>query len=66
MSMPLLAHHVEINLFDVIVIEPETMPEHAVLAAVSAVAIGLLVYGIRAAVRDAKAWLGRRRGVVTA
>jgi hypothetical protein len=64
--MPLFAHHVEINLFDLIVIEPETMPEHAVLAAVSAVVIGLVVYGIRAVVRDARSWLGRRRGVVTA
>jgi hypothetical protein len=66
MFMPLLAHHVEIKLFDVIVIEPETMPEHAVLVAVSAVIIGLVVYGIRAAARDAKAWLSRRRDVVAA
>jgi hypothetical protein len=66
MVMPLFAHHVEINLFDLIVIEPETMPEHAVLAAVSAVVIGLVVYGIRAAVRDARAWLGRRRDVAAA
>jgi hypothetical protein len=64
--MPLFAHHVEINLFDLIVIEPETMPEHAVLAAVSAVVIGLVVYGIRVVVRDARSWLGQRRGVVTA
>jgi hypothetical protein len=47
--LPLFAHHVEINLFDLIVIEPETMPEHAVLAAVSAVVVGLVVYGLRAA-----------------
>ncbi len=47
--LPLFAHHVEINLFDLIVIEPETMPEHAVLAAISALVIGLVVYGLRAA-----------------
>lgn len=64
--MPLFAHHVEINLFDLIVIEPKTMPEHAVLAAFSAVAIGLVVYGIRAAIRDARAWLGQRREIVAA
>jgi len=64
--MHLFAHHVEINLFDLVVIEPETMPEHAVLAAVSAIVVGLVVYGIRAVVRDAKAWFGRRRGVVAA
>ena len=64
--MPLFAHHVEINLFDLIVIEPETMPEHAVLAAVSAAVIGLVVYGIQAAVRDARAWLSRRRDIVAA
>ena len=58
---PLLAHHVEINLFDLIVIEPETMPEHAVLAAVSAVVIGFIVYGIRAAVSDLRTWLAGRR-----
>lgn len=50
--MPLVAHHVEINLFDLIVIEPETMPEHAVLAAVSAVLVVLICYGARAAIRD--------------
>lgn len=64
--MPLFAHHVEINLFDLIVIEPETMPEHAVLAAFSVVVIGLVGYGIRAAVRDARAWLGRRREIAAA
>lgn len=58
---PLLAHHVEINLFDILVIEPETMPEHAVLSAVSAVVIGFIVYGIRAAVRDLRTWLAGRR-----
>jgi len=58
---PLLAHHVEINLFDILVIEPETMPEHAVLAAVSAVVIGFIVYGIRAAVCDLRTWLAGRR-----
>lgn len=58
---PLLAHHVEINLFDIIVIEPETMPEHAVLAAVTAVVVGLVVYGIRAAVRDLRGWFVARR-----
>lgn len=64
--MPLIAHHVEINLFNWIVIQPETMPQHALLAAASAIVIGLAVYGIRAAVRDARAWLGRRRDVVAA
>ena len=58
---PLLAHHVEINLLDILVIEPESMPEHAVLAAVSAVVIGFTVYGIRAAVRDLRTWLAGRR-----
>jgi Flp pilus assembly pilin Flp len=42
------------------------MPEHAVLAAVSAVVVGLVVYGLRAAVRDARTWLGRRRDVAAA
>ena len=37
------------------------MPEHAVLAAVSAVVIGFIVYGIRAAVRDLRTWLAGRR-----
>jgi hypothetical protein len=64
--MPLFAHHVEINLFDLVVIEPETMPEHAVLAAVTAVVVGFIVYGVRAAVRDAKAWLARRRDLAAA
>jgi hypothetical protein len=59
--MPLVAHHVEINLFDLIVIEPETMPEHAVLAAVSAVLVALVCYGARAAIRDIRLWLERRR-----
>jgi hypothetical protein len=63
---PLFAHHVEINLFDILVIEPETMPEHAVLAAVTAVVVGFLVYGIRAAVRDARSWLGRLRDLAAA
>jgi len=57
---------VELNLFDLIVIEPTTMPEHAVLAAFSVVVIGLVVYGIRALVRDARAWLGQRREIVAA
>lgn len=59
--MPLFAHHVEINLFDLVVIEPETMPEHALLAAVTAVVVGLVVYGIRGVVRDTRAWLASRR-----
>ncbi len=58
---PLFAHHVEINLFDILVIEPETMPEHAVLAAVTAVIVGFIVYGVRAAVRDLRTWLSGRR-----
>jgi hypothetical protein len=58
---PLFAHHVEINLFDILVIEPETMPEHAVLAAVTAVIVGFIVYGIRAAVRDLRTWRASRR-----
>jgi hypothetical protein len=61
---PLFAHHVEINLFDLVVIEPETMPEHVVLAAVSAVIVGFIVYGIRAAVRDLRTWLAGRRDLV--
>jgi membrane protein required for beta-lactamase induction len=64
--MPLVAHHVEINLFDLIVIEPETMPEHAVLAAVSAVLIALVCYGARAVIRDVRAWLERRRDTAAA
>jgi Flp pilus assembly pilin Flp len=59
--MPLLAHHVEINLFDLVVIEPETMPEHALLAAVTAVVVALVVYGIRGLVRDTRAWIASRR-----
>ena len=35
--------------------------EHAVLAAVSAVVIGFIVYGIRAAVCDLRTWLAGRR-----
>jgi hypothetical protein len=58
---PLFAHHVEINLFDIVVIEPETMPEHAVLAAVAAVVVCFIVYGIRAAVRDLRSWRTSRR-----
>jgi len=58
---PLFAHHVEINLFDILVIEPETMPEHVVLAAVTAVIVGFIVYGVRAAVRDLRTWLSGRR-----
>jgi len=61
--MLLFAHHVEINLFDLVVIEPKTMPEHAVLAAVMAVAVGFVVYGIRAAVRDLRTWRIHRRQV---
>ncbi|MFM8538636.1 MAG: hypothetical protein ACKOES_11290 [Planctomycetaceae bacterium] len=64
--MPLVAHHVEINLFDLIVIEPETMPEHAVLAAVSAVLVALVCYGARAAIRDMRSWLERRRDTAAA
>jgi len=64
--MPLVAHHVEINLFDLIVIEPETMPEHAVLAAVSAVLVVLIYYGARAAIRDIRSWLERRRHTAAA
>lgn len=58
---PLFAHHVEINLFDIVVIEPETMPEHAVLAAVTAVVVCFIVYGIRAAIRDLRTWRTSRR-----
>jgi hypothetical protein len=64
--MPLVAHHVEINLFDLIVIEPETMPEHVVLAAVSAVLVALVCYGARAATRDMRSWLERRRDTAAA
>jgi hypothetical protein len=64
--MQLFAHHVEINLFDLVVIESETMPEHVVLIATTAVVVAFIAYGIRAAVRDARAWLGRRRDIVTA
>ncbi|MBL6830052.1 MAG: hypothetical protein ISQ70_01400 [Pirellulales bacterium] len=56
---PILAHHVEINLFDVVVIEPETMPEHAALAAATAVVVALLAYGLRAAIRDSRSRWGR-------
>lgn len=62
--MPLFAHHVEINFFDLIVIEPTTMPQHAILAAVVAVTAGFFVYGIRAAVRDIRSWQKHRRQVV--
>lgn len=58
---PLFAHHVEINLFDILVIKPETMPDHVVLAAVTAVIVGFIVYGVRAAVRDLRTWLSGRR-----
>ena len=61
--MLLFAHHVEINLFELVVIEPKTMPEHAVLAAVMAVAVGFVVYGIRAAVRDLRSCRTHRRQV---
>jgi hypothetical protein len=64
--MPLLAHHVEINLFDLVVIEPESMPEHAVFIAVTAIVVGFVAYGVRAATRDALAWLVRRRDTATA
>lgn len=56
----LFAHHIEINLFG-LVIEPETMPEHAVLAAASAVLVGFLVYCVRCALRDLRSWIGSRR-----
>jgi hypothetical protein len=58
---PLFAHHVEINLFDIVVIEPETMPEHAAMAVVAAVVVCFIVYGIRAAVRDLRSWRTSRR-----
>lgn len=58
---PLFAHHVEINLFDLIVIEPETMPEHVAMAVVAAVVVCFIVYGIRAAARDLRTWLAGRR-----
>jgi hypothetical protein len=62
----LFAHHVEINLFDLVVIEPETMPEHAVLAAATAVLVGFFVYGMRCAVRDLRSWVGSRRSPAAA
>jgi hypothetical protein len=64
--MPIVAHHVEINLFDIIVIEPETMPEHALLAAICAVLVALVCYGARSAIRDTRSWFGRRRDAAAA
>lgn len=64
--MLLMAHHVVLNLFDLVVIEPETMPEHAVLAIVSAVLLALVCYGTRAAIRDMRSWLSRQRDTAVA
>ena len=62
----LFAHHVEINLFDLVVIEPETMPEHAVLSGVTSVLVGFFVYGMRCAIRDLRSWIGSRRSPAAA
>lgn len=59
-----LAHHVEINFFDVVVIEPETMPEHAALALAAIVILGFIVYGMWAAARDMKSWRNQQRSSI--
>jgi hypothetical protein len=42
------------------------MPEHAVLAAATAVLVGFFVYGMRCAVRDLRSWVGSRRSPAAA
>ncbi|MCI0459094.1 MAG: hypothetical protein L0Z62_19225 [Gemmataceae bacterium] len=55
--MTLFAHHIEVELFDLIHICPETPMEHAIAFTVGGVLLALLVYGAYAAVRDVRRWL---------
>lgn len=53
------AHHIEVELFDIVRICPETPMEHAAAFAVTAALLGLVVYGTYAAIRDFRGWLRR-------
>jgi hypothetical protein len=59
--MALWAHHVAVEFFGR-EFSPETPLEHVMVFGITGVALGLMIYGACAAVRDLRRW---RRGQVT-
>jgi hypothetical protein len=57
--MPLLGHHVAVEILGR-EFSPETPLEHAVMFGLTAVVLGLLIYGAYAAVRDFRRWRTRK------
>jgi hypothetical protein len=63
--MALLAHHIEVELFDLIHIHPETPLDHAVAFGVSGLLLLLIIYGAYAMVRDLGRWQVARKRAAT-
>ncbi len=59
--MAILAHHIEIELFEVLHIAPETTLEHVCFFAVTLPVLAVLGYGAWSLKRDLTAWWKGRR-----